>query len=292
MYKAGTGAENTGEVMDLGVRTDLAMEAESLWRQSAGKTTALHGVKARSWKEQDLELTQVEILEEQGAEALGKPKGTYLTLEAPELDRRGPEAAEVLGRYLTEFLKIRPEDRVLVVGLGNREITPDRIGPDTAGEIFVTAHLKEQMPELFGGIRPVYALTPGVLGTTGMESAHLVAAAAERLRPDRILAVDALAAGDRDRLCRAIQLTDAGIVPGSGVGNSRAEMSQRVLGVPVCALGVPTVMDAGAPGEEPLMVTPRDIDARVRRFSHLLAAGIHQALFPDWTGDEIAQLRN
>lgn len=292
MHKPGTCAENTGEVMELSARTDLAMEAESLWRRSAGKTTALAGVKARSREEQGMTLTRVEILDEEGEKTLGKPRGTYLTLEAPELDRRGPEAAELLGRQLTELLDLAPGDRVLVVGLGNREITPDRIGPDTAGALFVTAHLKEQMPELFGEIRPVYALTPGVLGTTGLESAYFVAAAAERVKPDRILAIDALAAGSRERLCRTVQLTDAGIVPGSGVGNSRAELSARTLGVPVCALGVPTVMDAGAAGEEPLMVTPRDIDARVRRFSHLLAAGIHRALFPDWTDDEIAQLRN
>ena len=276
----------------MSVRTDLAMEAESLWRQGAGKTTALPGVKARTWTEQDLELTRVEILDEEGAMALRKPRGTYLTLCAPELDRRGPEAAEVLGKYLAEILDLGPGDRVMVVGLGNREITPDRVGPDTADGIFVTAHLPEQMPKLFGDIRQVWALTPGVLGSTGMESASLVAAAAERVRPDRIIAVDALAAGSRDRLCRTVQLTDAGIVPGSGVGNSRAELSRKVLGVPVCALGIPTVMDAGAAGEEPLMVTPRDIDGRVRRFSHLLASGIHRALFPDWSDDEIAQLRN
>ena len=268
------------------------MEAESLWRRSAGRTSALEGVKAESRQEQGLTLTRVEILDEEGEKALGKPRGTYVTLEAAELDRRGPEAAELLGRELRALLNLGPGDRVLVVGLGNREITPDRIGPDTAGQILVTAHLKEQMPELFGEIRSVYALTPGVLGTTGLESAHLVAAAAERARPDRILAVDALAAGSRERLCRTVQLTDAGIVPGSGVGNGRAELSRRVLGVPVCALGVPTVMDGGRKGEEPMMVTPRDIDARVRRFSHLLAAGIHRALFPEWSSDEIAQLRN
>ena len=130
----------------------------------------------------------------------------------------------------------------------------------------------------------------GVLGTTGVESAEIVRSVVGSTKPDRVIVVDALAAGSADRLCRVVQVTDAGIVPGSGVGNSRAAFSAKTLGVPVVAVGAPTVMDARQPGErEPLMVTPRDVDARVRRLSSLISAGINAALFPDWSHDEIAQ---
>lgn len=275
----------------MALRTDLAMEAEALWQSSAAGNTALPGVRARSWEENGLALHQVEILDEEGERALGKPRGTYLTLSAPELDRRRKEAAPVLAKYIGRLLSVKENERVLVVGLGNRAVTPDGIGPLTAERIFVTGHLPGRMPQLFGDIRSVYTLTPGVLGMTGMESAEIAAGVVERGKPDKAVVVDALAAASRERLCRTVQLTNAGIVPGSGVGNSRAAFSQESLGIPVCAVGVPTVLDAGEEGE-PLMVTPRDIDERVRRFSNLLAAGINQALFPDWTSDEIAQLRD
>lgn len=274
----------------MAARTDLAMEAESLWRENAGKTTSLSGVRARQWQEQEIEFYQVEILDERGEKALGKPKGTYLTLAARELDRHWEECSPALAKAIGELLHLKPTERVLVVGLGNRAVTPDGIGPMTAERVFVTGHLPGQMPSLFSDIRRVYALMPGVLGTTGLESADIVQAVVRREKPDKVIVVDALAAASRERLCRAVQVTDAGIVPGSGVGNARAAFSRESLGVPVCAVGVPTVIDAGE--GEPLMVTPRDIDERVRRFSGLVAAAINRALFPDWSDEEIAQLQN
>ena len=272
------------------VRTDLAEEAQALWRQSAGKTTQLEGVKARSWEEHGVGRHQVQILNEQGEKALGKPRGTYETLWVPGDGRPTPEAAEALGEAVRDLLDLRGGESVLVVGLGNRAMTPDAVGPLSAGCILVTRHLRQQLPQIFAGVRPVSALVPGVLGTTGVESAEIVQSVVEATRPDRVVVVDALAAGSADRLCRVIQVTDAGIVPGSGVGNSRAAFSAETLGVPVVAVGAPTVMDARQPGEqEPLMVTPRDVDARVRRLSSLISAGINAALFPDWSYDEIAQ---
>ena len=167
-------------------------------------------------------------------------------------------------------------------------MTPDAIGPWTVSGLLVTRHLHRQMPGLFGDMRPVSALEPGVLGTTGMESAEIVKSVIHATGPDRVLVVDALAAAGPDRLCRVLQVTDAGIVPGSGVGNSRAAFSARTLGAPVVAVGAPTVLDAGQPGE-PMLVTPRDVDAKVRRLSRLILAGIHRALFPRWGDEEIAQ---
>ena len=254
------------------VRTDLAEEAQALWRQSAGKTTQLEGVKARSWEEHGVERHQVQILNEQGEKALGKPRGTYETLWVPGDGRPTPEAAEALGEAVRDLLDLRGGESVLVVGLGNRAMTPDAVGPLSAGGILVTRHLRQQLPQIFAGVRPVSALVPGVLGTTGVESAEIVQSVVEATRPDRVVVVDALAAGSADRLCRVIQVTDAGIVPGSGVGNSRAAFSAETLGVPVVAVGAPTVMDA-----------------RVRRLSSLISAGINAALFPDWSYDEIAQ---
>lgn len=272
----------------LSARTDLAQEAHALWEQGAGKTTELSGVKARQWEERGVRRHQVRILDEAGEKALGKPVGRYETLWVPGDGRPTPEVTEILGGILKELLSLEEGDSVLVVGLGNEAMTPDAIGPLTAHGLLVTRHLRQQLPKLFSDLRSVSALVPGVLGTTGMESAEIVKSVVEATRPDRVLVVDALAAAEADRLCRVLQVTDAGIVPGSGVGNSRAAFSRKTLGVPVAAVGVPTVLDAGGEGE-PLLVTPRDIDAKVRRLSSLISAGIHKALFPDWTNEEIAQ---
>lgn len=274
----------------MGIRTDLAEEAQSLWRQSAGETTELPGVRARSWEENGICRHRVQVLDERGEEALGKPRGTYETLWVPGDGRPTPEAAEALGQSIARLLDLRAGESVLVVGLGNRSMTPDAVGPLTADGILVTRHLRQQLPQIFESMRPVSALVPGVLGTTGVESAEIVRSVVTATRPDRVIVVDALAAGGADRLCKVLQVTDAGIVPGSGVGNSRAAFSAATLGVPVVAVGAPTVMDAAEPGaKEPLMVTPRDVDAKVRRLSSIISAGIHAALFPDWSHDEIAQ---
>lgn len=192
---------------------------------------------------------------------------------------------------MRDLLDLRGGESVLVVGLGNRAMTPDAVGPLSAGGILVTRHLRQQLPQIFAGVRPVSALVPGVLGTTGVESAEIVQSVVEATRPDRVVVVDALAAGSADRALPG----DSGDrrrhwSPAPGVGNSRAAFSAETLGVPVVAVGAPTVMDARQPGEqEPLMVTPRDVDARVRRLSSLISAGINAALFPDWSYDEIAQ---
>ena len=280
------------------VRTDLAEEAQALWRQSAGKTTQLEGVKARSWEEHGVGRHQVQILNEQGEKALGKPRGTYETLWVPGDGRPTPEAAEALGEAVRDLLDLRGGESVLVVGLGNRAMTPDAVGPLSAGGILVTRHLRQQLPQIFAGVRPVSALVPGVLGTTGVESAEIVQSVVEATRPDRVVVVDALAAGSADRLCRVIQVTDAGIVPGSGVGNHRAALNRETLGVPVFAIGVPTVVDSATLAADILeesgvekvdeerlrgehdafMVTTRDIDQQVRDLSKVVGYGINWAL--------------
>ena len=193
-------------------------------------------------------MTRVSILDRRGEEALGKPVGTYVTLTLDGLARREENAfgraARAVAAELGELLGfLHPEAPVLVVGLGNRAITPDAVGPKVHEYTLVTRHLVRQVPEHFGDLRPVASLSAGVLGTTGMESGELVRAVSERLRPACVIAVDALASRSLKRVCRTVQLADTGIAPGSGVGNHRAALDRASLGVPVIAVGVPTVVD-------------------------------------------------
>ncbi len=292
-------------------RTDLAAEAAQLWQEEAGETARLPGVEARDSVREGYKVTTVRILDEEGARTLGKPTGTYITLELDGLLRREedafPRAVRVLAAELAGLLKLPEGAPVLVAGLGNRDITPDGVGPKAAGHTIVTRHLVERAPEHFGSFRPVSALAAGVLGTTGMESGELIAAVAEKIRPACVLAVDALAARSVKRVGRTVQLADTGIVPGSGVGNARAALNRETLGIPVIAIGVPTVVDAatlacdllaeaGRGDLEPealagagqgLIVTPKDVDAQVEDLAKVIGYGIDMALQPGLTVEDI-----
>ena len=261
-------------------RTDLAVEAEAL--RSAAAAAQLPGVRAAQTQRRGFAVTQVEVLDAAGSEALCKPIGRYDTLDLTPLLRRVDDAFENAAQTLSELLPLMPEASVLVVGLGNRAITPDAVGPDAMQSVLVTRHLRAQLPEQFGRFRSVAALAPGVLGTTGVESAELVRAMTDRLHPDAVIAVDALACAEPDRLGCTVQLTDTGITPGSGVGNDRAGLDRTTLGVPVAAIGLPTVIDASSltddPRAERMFVTPRDIDAVVRDAAKLIGYGIDLAL--------------
>lgn len=279
-------------------RTDLALEARELWQESAAKTTQLQGVRSTRSQTEGYEVDVVEILNDQGAHALGKPIGTYITVTLDGLQRREEDAfgraSRAVADQLRQLLGHLSADRpILVAGLGNRAITPDAIGPLVHQHTMVTRHLVEQAPEHFAHFRPVASLSAGVLGTTGMESSDLIHAVCRAIRPACVLAVDALASRSMHRVCRTVQLTDTGIVPGSGIGNHRAALDKRSLGIPVIAIGVPTVVDGAtlamdlmgqqepptlAQGVENLMVTPRDIDARVAELSKVIGYGINLAL--------------
>ena len=194
-----------------------------------------------------------------------------------------------------------------MVGLGNRAMTPDVIGPRAADHVPATRHLKDCAA--FGALADVSVLTPGVLGTTGLEAAELVRGAVETVRPDLVVAVDALASQSLGRVCTTVQLTDAGIVPGSGVGNHRRALTRETLGVPVFAVGVPTVVDAATlaldlldeagvdlpdpaalRGQGSVMVTPRDIDARAEQLARVVGFGVGLALQPSLSLDELRAL--
>ena len=286
-------------------RTDLAVEARELWGSRAEAAGELRGVKTREGEREGFPVTRVDILDSRGAEALGKPRGSYVTLELSGLAEREEgalsRAARAVAAELAALLgDLAPSDPVLVVGLGNRAITPDAVGPRTADFTLVTRHLVEAEPERFRAFRPVAALAAGVLGTTGVESGELVRAVADKLHPARVVAVDALASRSLSRLCRTVQIADTGIVPGSGVGNHRCALNRETIGVPVIAVGVPTVVDAAtlcadvlaeagrgeldpqALGDagQGIIVTPRDIDSGVADLARVLGYGISLALQP------------
>ena len=277
-------------------RTDLALEAKELWEESAGQTTKLPGVRAGTRRMGRCTVTKVDILDEEGEKALGKPRGRYLTVELGDLNAEGgfEDAVETVGRQLKKLLPAK--GAVLVAGLGNRAMTPDAVGPLAVEHLLVTRHLISALPNCFGSFRAVSAVTPGVLGQSGVESAEAVAALVRELQPAAVIAVDALAARRTERLCTTVQLSDTGIAPGSGVGNHRRKLDRETLGVPVIALGVPTVVDAAtiaadllgnSSGEEAeglrksapsMMVTPRDIDRSVRQLGKVAGYAINRAL--------------
>lgn len=296
--------------MNGNVRTDLAMEARELWRKSAGETTELPGVEADERSQDGFKVTTVKILNEEGERELGKPVGKYVTVELDGFIRRDEnafsEGAALIADELREILRLGADDVVLVAGLGNAAITPDAIGPEAVDSVMVTRHLKERVPEYFENFREVAAIQTGVLGTTGMESADLISAVCERLRPDAVIAIDALASCRMDRLCRTLQISDIGIVPGSGVGNRRAALNRASLGVPVIAMGVPTVMDAAVLAveyaeragvevadaesfkrEAEMIVTPKDIDRTVQDMAKLIGYAINLALHDGLTVEDV-----
>lgn len=294
-------------------RTDLASEAHELWRQGAEETSEIAGVRARTAREKGFEIETVDVLDEAGEAALGKPKGTYISMElTPMLGREEGafnRAAELLAEKLKGLLRLEKDEPVLVCGLGNSAITADIIGPAAAKNTLATRHLTERMPEEFSAFRPVAVVEAGVLGTTGIESAEIVEAVVKKVRPAAVIAVDALAARRMARICRTVQLSDTGIVPGSGVGNARRELSRKTLGVPVIAIGVPTVVDAGTLAADlmeqagigerspadfaefggQMVVTPRDIDSRAAECARLIGYGINMALH-DISADDVTML--
>ena len=281
-------------------RTDLALEAKELWQESAADLTRLSGVRAKRTRLEGYPVTRVDILDRQGAESLGKPEGSYRTVDLTDYCLRRqdffPRAVRAVGAQLKELLP--EEGSVLVVCLGNEAMTPDAVGPLTAKNVLITRHLISSLPQQFAGLRPVSALCTGVLGTTGLEAVETVRGVTGRIRPAAVIAVDALAARRCQRVCSTIQISDTGIIPGSGVGNHRVALNRETLGVPVFAVGVPTVVDGATlaadlleesgirvfdpgklrTGKGNLMVTPQDIDARVRDLAKVIGYGINWAL--------------
>jgi spore protease len=229
------------------IRTDLAIEAREMYKKE--KQQEIPGVKVDVSENRGVKVTRVEIVEEVGARVMGKPMGNYVTIESKEIKNRNKDVYEdtsrAVAQELSRITKVDRNSTTLVVGLGNWNVTPDSLGPKVISHLMVTRHIFEYLPEQVDeGVTPVCALSPGVLGITGIETGEIIEGLVNRIKPDRVIAIDALASRRLERINTTIQISDTGISPGSGVGNRRKELSKQTLGVPVIAVGVPTVVDA------------------------------------------------
>lgn len=228
------------------VRTDLALEHHETVRGDYPGGTP--GVRFDEQDHDGVKITRVEVFSPEGADIMGKPQGDYITIECPELRRRNRELQDDVAAIFGEQLEtLLPEgwESAFIVGLGNWNATPDALGPRAVGQLLVTRHLRDFVPdELKGKLRSVAAIAPGVLGTTGIETSEIIRGIVGRVRPDVVIAIDSLAARSPDRVVTSIQLSNTGIHPGSGIGNKRVGITRETLGVPVIACGVPTVVHA------------------------------------------------
>ncbi|KYH34514.1 germination protease precursor [Clostridium tepidiprofundi DSM 19306] len=231
----------------INIRTDLAVEAQEMYKKQTKQN--IPGTKISEYMDEDIKVTIVSIIDEKGEEIIGKPKGTYITLEIPEFVHYDQESmnrvSQVIAKNLSPLIKLEDSMTALVVGLGNWKVTPDAVGPKVVSKIMVTRHLKQLVPDSIDEeVRPVCAIAPGVLGITGMETREIIKGIVEKTKPNLVICVDALASRRLERVNKTIQISNTGISPGSGVGNRRMEISERTLGIPVIAIGVPTVVDA------------------------------------------------
>lgn len=303
-------------------RTDLAMETPNI--NDAG------GIFVEEENEQGIETTRVYIKNEEGAAAAKKPVGNYVTLHASALPDNDIEQRELVASFIArEISALKPygDYNTLVIGLGNRAITPDSLGPRVTDKLLVTRHLMAEMPEKIDSrLKSVSALAPGVLGITGIETGEIVRGITEKISPGLIIAIDSLAARSMSRLCTTVQITDTGIMPGSGLGGRRHEISRRTIGIPVIAVGVPMVVYAssiindaiemlsaqknfsalldnrpvavdvlGSETEKLLneasydmIVTPKEIDKCIEGAVQAVSGGINMALHPGVTLEEFS----
>jgi spore protease len=229
----------------MNIRTDLALENREMLEDEISGVEMLTEID----EELDIAVNWVKITTEQGAEAMGKPVGSYITLESSAMKENDTETHEeiikILARKLGQLYPLPEKASILVVGLGNWNVTPDALGPKVCGKILVTRHISDAAPlGLEGRIRSVSALTPGVMGITGIESGEILRGVIDKIKPDAVIAIDALAARKTSRINSTIQISDTGINPGAGLGNKRMPLNKKTMGIPVIAVGVPTVVDA------------------------------------------------
>lgn len=236
--------------MQYSIHTDLAIESAAVENIKNSKESN-SGIKTKHTKKDGIAITEVEITNKSGEEATNKPIGKYVTIEVPSLRENASDIFEKTQNELTnelkKFINLEKTHTILVVGLGNRFVTPDALGPKVIDKLLVTRHLYEVLPEdITKKMHSLCALAPGVLGITGIETGEIIKGVADKIKPDLIIAVDALASRKTSRISTTFQIADTGIVPGSGIGNKRYALNKETLGVPVIAIGVPTVIEASA----------------------------------------------
>ena len=307
----------------LNVQLDLAVEAHQLLRGESGKE--IPGVLMNEQELEHAKVTIITVETDEGSEAIGKPKGQYITIDAPEIRANDytihDDITNILADRLIELMNLKEDASILIIGLGNWNATPDALGPQVINKTMVTRHLFQLTPdELKGNMRKISALAPGVLGITGIETAEIIRGIVEHVKPDLVIAIDALAAGSLERVGTSIQLADTGIHPGSGVGNPRAGINEETVGCKVIAIGLPTVVNAFviahdavegvfeefvttpsvyklykgikpetfskiiddvlSPFQGNLMVTPKEIDSLIKTSAKIIAGALAISLHP------------
>lgn len=289
-------------------RTDLALE-----RHESVKDDDLQGVRLEVKEKESIRISHITVLDEKGERALGKKKGSYITAEIPSLEKSADMLEDWSGVLAAEIKSLLPEKEgtVLVVGLGNRDITPDALGPECISLLLATRHIRGELADTvgLGELKSVAGIVPGVLGNTGIETAEILKGVVTQIKPVAVIVIDALAARSLERLGNTVQMCNTGVSPGSGVGNKRQSIDGEFLGVPVIAVGVPTVVDgitvaldvieAGGvelsdskkkdilKSEKGMMVTPKEIDLMIKRASRLLSLAINRALQPSLSAGDI-----
>ncbi|QUH26922.1 GPR endopeptidase [Serpentinicella alkaliphila] len=251
------------------VRTDLAMEVRELYKERTKQE--VEGVSVDVEEMGNVNITRVDIMNDYGAQVMGKAKGKYITLECKALRRADAdlkdEVSQTLAKELKKLVVIKENPKILIVGLGNWNITPDALGPKVVSKVFVTRHLfKMYNKEGDKDLAEVSAISPGVMGTTGLETSEIIRGIVEKSKPDMVIAVDALASRKMERVNTTIQISTSGISPGSGVGNKRMALDKESLGIPVVAIGVPTVVDAAT-------LTSDTIEMVINEFSNEAIVG-------------------
>ena len=306
-------------------RTDLAVERRDIY-QKVNKLNEINGVESTEEDiNENIKVSRVKITNEEGAKSIGKPIGNYITIDVKKLKLAGEEeiqkTAEALSEELKKIIDMHTDKQgdILIVGLGNIYVTPDALGPKVINEIDVTRHIIKYLPQYIDeGTRPVSAISPGVLGTTGIETVEILKGIVDNIKPKLLVVIDALASRSIERISSTIQISDTGIVPGAGVGNTRQEISEQTLGIPVVAIGIPTVVELATlvsdgidifidrlqekaesneylnklqendkyeevkealnVGEYNMIVTPKEIDDLIENMKDIVARGINFAV--------------